>query len=37
MVMEKGTLLESGTHNELMVLEGYYFELFKKQQHEKEH
>ena len=37
MVMEKGALLESGTHNELMALKGYYFELFKKQQHEKEH
>lgn len=37
MVMEKGALLESGTHNELMALKGYYFELFKKQQYEKEH
>ena len=37
MVMEKGALLEKGTHNELMTLKGYYFELFKKQQHEKKH
>ena len=37
MVMEKGALLEKGTHNELMTLKGYYFELFKKQQYEKEH
>lgn len=35
MVMDKGALLETGTHNELMALKGYYFELFKKQQHEK--
>jgi ATP-binding cassette subfamily B protein len=31
LVMDKGKIVESGTHHELLHLKGYYFELYKNQ------
>lgn len=35
-VLENGSIIESGNHNELMSKNGYYAELFKKQLSEKD-
>lgn len=35
-VLENGSIIESGNHNELMSKKGYYAELFKKQLSEKD-
>ena len=35
-VMEEGQIIQQGTHNELIKLEGYYKELYAKQLLEKE-
>ena len=34
--MEEGEIIQQGTHNELIKLEGYYKELYAKQLLEKE-
>ena len=36
-VLEKGKIIESGKHQTLMNQQGFYFELFNKQQNEKEY
>jgi ATP-binding cassette subfamily B protein len=35
-VLEEGEIIQQGTHNELVNIEGYYKELYAKQLHEKE-
>lgn len=35
-VMDEGNIIQQGTHNELVNIEGYYKELYAKQLHEKE-
>ena len=30
-VLKNGTILEQGTHSELLKKKGYYFELYRKQ------
>lgn len=34
--MDEGNIIQQGTHNELVNIEGYYKELYAKQLHEKE-
>jgi ATP-binding cassette subfamily B protein len=31
MVIDKGQIIQQGTHNELIIKEGYYKALYKKQ------
>jgi ATP-binding cassette subfamily B protein len=35
-VLDEGEIIQQGTHNELVNIEGYYKELYAKQLHEKE-
>lgn len=35
-VLDEGEIIQQGTHNELVNIEGYYKELYTKQLHEKE-
>ncbi|WP_114492715.1 ABC transporter ATP-binding protein [Candidatus Ulvibacter alkanivorans] len=35
-VLEEGKIIQQGTHNELVNIQGYYKELYAKQLHEKE-
>ena len=36
-VLDHGKIIENGSHQKLLDLKGFYFDLFNKQQSEKEH
>ena len=35
-VLDKGSIIEKGDHQELLIQKGFYYELFNKQQNEKQ-
>jgi ATP-binding cassette subfamily B protein len=36
-VLDKGSIIEKGDHQELLIQKGFYYELFNKQQNEKQY
>jgi ATP-binding cassette subfamily B protein len=36
-VLERGKIIEQGEHQKLIDLKGFYYDLFNKQQNEKEY